>query len=235
MGYVRIPVDSITIGGSVSGATASTVLYSDSSSNLATLSTLKFDASNQFLGIGTSSPAAGLHLAGDLSSGTALGVGGVTFRTAANTITDTTSSGTVASVAVSSFGIPTLAASAATTFTNSATVYIAGATVAGTNVTATNKFALWVAGGDIKLGVGNVVLDTVTGTQIGTATSQKLAFLGATPIVQRVGAAQAAVAGTAATNSSPYGYAQAQADAIVTLVNELRAAMIAFGLIKGAA
>jgi hypothetical protein len=51
----------------------------------------------------------------------------------------------------------------------------------------------------------------------------------------RAGAAQAAVATTAATNSSPYGYSQAQADAIVALVNELRAAMVAAGLIKGAA
>lgn len=81
----------------------------------------------------------------------------------------------------------------------------------------------------------NVVLATGTGTQIGTAASQKLGFLGATPIVQRVGAAQDAVATTAATSTTPFGYAEAQANAIVTLVNELRAALVAFGLIKGAA
>lgn len=73
------------------------------------------------------------------------------------------------------------------------------------------------------------------GVQIG-ATGEKLGFLGATPIVQRVGADQAAVVTTTATNSSPYGYAtQAQANAIVTLVNELRAALVAAGLIKGSA
>lgn len=64
----------------------------------------------------------------------------------------------------------------------------------------------------------------------------KLSFYGAAPIVQRAGAAQAAVVTTAATQSTPYGYAtQAQADALVALVNELRAAMVALGLIKGAA
>ena len=72
------------------------------------------------------------------------------------------------------------------------------------------------------------------GIQIGV-TGEKLAFLGSTPVVQRVGAAQAAVAATAATSSTPFGYAEAQANAIVTLLNEIRAALVAVGIIKGAA
>lgn len=58
-----------------------------------------------------------------------------------------------------------------------------------------------------------------------------------------------AVATTSATNSSPYGYAQTQADALVTnvnalrvdvlalatLVNQLRADLVSLGLIKGSA
>ena len=44
------------------------------------------------------------------------------------------------------------------------------------------------------------------------------------------------VASTAATNSSPFGFStQAQADAIVTLLNELRAWAVAQGFIKGSA
>lgn len=79
-------------------------------------------------------------------------------------------------------------------------------------------------------------LGTATGSMIGTAAAQKLGFHGATPVVQRAGAAQAAVVTTAATQTSPYGFAtQAQADAIVALVNEIRAALVAKGLIKGAA
>lgn len=82
----------------------------------------------------------------------------------------------------------------------------------------------------------DVVLDTTTGTKVGTATGQKLGFHNATPVVQRAGAAQAAVVTTAATQTTPYGFAtQAQADALVTLVNELRAALVEKGLIKGSA
>lgn len=53
---------------------------------------------------------------------------------------------------------------------------------------------------------------------------------GATP--QAAASIGAAVVGTAATNSSPYGYAtQAQADDIVTRLNTIRAALIANGIL----
>ena len=74
------------------------------------------------------------------------------------------------------------------------------------------------------------------GTVIGQSATDKISFHNATPIVQRSGAAEAAVATTGSTTTTPYGYTTAaQADAIVTLVNELRAAMVAVGLIKGSA
>lgn len=76
--------------------------------------------------------------------------------------------------------------------------------------------------------------DSVDGYQIGTAASKKVSFHGATPVVQRSGAAQAAVVTTAPTNSSPYGYSQAQATAILTLLNEIRAALVEKGIIAGA-
>ena len=72
------------------------------------------------------------------------------------------------------------------------------------------------------------------GVQIGL-TGEKLGFLGATPVVQRSGAAGAAVAATAATSSTPFGFSEAQANAIVALVNELRATVVALGLHKGSA
>lgn len=81
----------------------------------------------------------------------------------------------------------------------------------------------------------DIALGTTTGTKIGTATAQKLAFHNSTPVIQRAGAAQAAVADTGATNITPYGYTEAQANAIVSLVNELRAALVEKGIIKGAA
>ena len=83
---------------------------------------------------------------------------------------------------------------------------------------------------------GNIVVGTTTGTKIGTATTQKLGFWNATPIVQPASASQAAVATTGATNVTPFGYTtSAQANAIVTLVNEIRAVLVAEGLMKGAA
>lgn len=82
----------------------------------------------------------------------------------------------------------------------------------------------------------NIVVNTSTGTKIATATTQKLGFYNVTPIAQRSGAAQATVVTTASTQTTPWGFAtQAQADAIVTLVNELRNWAVAQGFIKGSA
>lgn len=97
----------------------------------------------------------------------------------------------------------------------------------------TGGFTVTTAG--ITITDVNITLSSTTGTKLG-ATGDKLAVLGATPVVQRVGAAQAAVVTTGTTQSTPYGFATAaQGDALVTLCNELRAALVAFGIIKGAA
>jgi hypothetical protein len=91
--------------------------------------------------------------------------------------------------------------------------------------------------GPLSIGDGaDLVFATATGSRIGTGTTQKLSFYGATPIVQRSGAAQAAVATTASSQVTPFGYTTgSQADGIVTLLNELRASLVALGLIKGSA
>lgn len=74
------------------------------------------------------------------------------------------------------------------------------------------------------------------GMSFGSATTEKISFYGITPVAQRSGSTQAAVSTTAATQSSPYGYSTStQANAIVSLVNELRAACVALGIIKGSA
>lgn len=48
------------------------------------------------------------------------------------------------------FGTVTITAATAQTITNAANVYIAGAIVAGTNLTITNNYALWSAGGALR-------------------------------------------------------------------------------------
>lgn len=80
----------------------------------------------------------------------------------------------------------------------------------------------------------NMVLGSTTGTKFGTATTEKLSFHNATPTVQRAGAAQAQVATTGSTTTTPYGYTtSAQADGIVALLNEIRAVLVEKGLMKG--
>ena len=85
--------------------------------------------------------------------------------------------------------------------------------------------------------------------QVVGATGEKLAFLGATPVVQRVGAAQTAItdstggstanatmAAVGATNGSDVSATiNANFAKMAVLVNELRANQVALGLIKGSA
>jgi len=72
------------------------------------------------------------------------------------------------------------------------------------------------------------------GQRLGQSSTDLVGFHGATPVAQRSGASQAAVSTTASTTTTPAGYATTtQANAIVTLVNELRAALVAKGLIAG--
>lgn len=67
------------------------------------------------------------------------------------------------------------------------------------------------------------------GTVLGQSASDKVAFHGATPVVQA--STTTAPAATAATNSSPYGYGQTQADAIVTWIRAVDTALKAKGII----
>lgn len=82
---------------------------------------------------------------------------GTQLSVRAASLTNTTSSGTVATIAANAFGIPTNIASSATTYTNAATVYIAGAPVASTNVTQTNSYALIIGAGGLNVAGGNSV------------------------------------------------------------------------------
>lgn len=110
-------------------------------------------------------PAAGIHLLGNLTQA-AWTTSGIGLRVSSATYTDSTSSGTVAQVATHNFGTPTLAASSATTYTIAETIRINGAPTAGTNVTLTNTYALYVASGVSRfedgIVTGNTTLHTTT-------------------------------------------------------------------------
>lgn len=91
----------------------------------------------------------------------------------------------------------------------------------------------------------NIIVGTTTGTKIGTSTSQKLGFFNKTPVVQPVGANQAALTdstgGTAAfslvdvTGSHSQSILNANFASLARLVNQLRSDLVTLGLIKGAA
>ena len=91
-------------------------------------------------------------------------------------------------------------------------------------------------GRNIQLGRGNgtIIATQGYGDLTPTDVGQKLGFFGTPPVVQRTGSAQTAVATTGATQTNPYGYSTAaQADGIITLLNELRQALVNLGLIYG--
>lgn len=88
---------------------------------------------------------------------------------------------------------------------------------------------------DVTPITGSLTGNAPDGVSTPGAATDKWAFYGATPIVQPSGAAQAAVPTTAATSTTPFGYSQAQADALVATVNAIRLALVNLGLIKGAA
>lgn len=74
------------------------------------------------------------------------------------------------------------------------------------------------------LGTGND-----DGVVIGRSATDKVAFYNKTPVAQA--ATLTAPAATAATNSTPYGYSQAQADAIVTWIRAADTALKNIGII----
>lgn len=87
------------------------------------------------------------------------------------------------------------------------------------SLTISNNFTI---SGQVTLAEGsNFVLGTTTGTKFGTASSQKLAFFGATPIPQ-----QGAITAPATQTGV---YVQADVQSIVSAVNSIRTYLTAFG------
>ena len=84
----------------------------------------------------------------------------------------------------------------------------------------------------------NIVVNTTTGTKIGTATSQKLGLWNATPIIQPASANQAAMSldlDVVGSDLVDAAAVNANFGAIETLVNQLRSDLVSLGVIKGSA
>lgn len=89
---------------------------------------------------------------------------GIISNSLATTCTISPSSGTIASAVFTSFQQNTLNGTSATIVTNSASVYIHGSPLAGTNMTITNAYALWINTGKI------LFADTIPSTSTSTGT-----------------------------------------------------------------
>lgn len=93
-----------------------------------------------------------------------------------------------------------------------------------------------IASDDITMKEGkNIIAGTTTGTKIGTAIDQKIAFYDSTPIIQKAGADQvAAPAGGTGVAEGGYDTA-ANRDKAIALLNEIRTVLVNLGLMKGSA
>ena len=89
--------------------------------------------------------SASFGLSGNISAA-AWTTSGIRYANVAATLTDTSSSGTVAAAYTDLFGGNTIAASSVTTYTNYYTMYL-GSPTAGSNVTFTNSWSIGTAGG----------------------------------------------------------------------------------------
>lgn len=132
------------------GATSATVNQIWQNSTPTTIAQL---LDNGFLGIGATTPTAKIHISSNVTA-SAWGTDGIVLRVAAATYTDssTAASGTAANAAILAMQTPTLAASnTGVTTTTATTLYIGGAPSAGTNMTITRSWALWIDNGDIRI------------------------------------------------------------------------------------
>jgi hypothetical protein len=129
----------------IAGTDATTMTFPTTSATIA-----RTDAAQTFTGIQTF--IGGLNTSGNVTAA-AWGLSGLNLQTIAATYTDnSTAAGvTVTNAMVNTFGQPTIIAANATsgskvTYTNAATVYIAGIPILGANTLATNLWALSVTG-----------------------------------------------------------------------------------------
>jgi hypothetical protein len=156
----------LSISGSLSGITTL------GASGIATLSNTTASVSalsgalvvNGGVGIGKN-----IFIGGTSMSAPFWGVGGIQCSILSTTITDTSSTtGTISTInAINSFSRPTISASnTGIVYTTSSTVYIANSPLAGTNVTLTNSYALYIAAGNTFINTATQSTSSSTGALV---------------------------------------------------------------------
>jgi hypothetical protein len=124
---------------------------------------------------------------------------GVGIVAPAFTATDTTLTGAQSTTTVHTLGAPSLAASGGTpTYSDAATLYIAGAPSAGANVTITNPWALMIQNGNVKINANTTNNATNNGA---------LVVIGGVGVGGNMTVGGSVTAGTAAVGQSVTGFA----------------------------
>ena len=112
--------------------------------------------------------AAPLTMSGNITAA-AWTTGGIRIKGSAATLTDTTSSGTVAAAYTNALGGNTIAASSSTTYTDYFNIFIAPP-AAGSNVTITNGWSLGLSGGQ-RINRDGIGTTNTTGLELANATA----------------------------------------------------------------
>lgn len=172
--YVTLATDATLTVERVLTGTANQVVITDNGAGstvvLSLPQSIATTSTPQFLRMSlgaTISSVASLYILGTKTS-TAPSTTGGFFHSQGGTYTDnSSSSGTIATAMFNSFWTPVYAATnVGVTVTDAATVYIEAAPSAGTNVTLTNKWALYIAAGNAKF-AGSLTLGTALGAANG--------------------------------------------------------------------
>lgn len=93
---------------------------------------------------------------------------GIAFVSSTATFTATSLTGFQGPVAINAFGIPTLESTQSPIYSDAATVFISGAPIAGTGVTITNPWSLYVSNGNVKIASAAASSSPTTGALVVT-------------------------------------------------------------------
>lgn len=151
--------DTITIaasGGGTPGGSDTQIQFNDGGSAFGGDADLTWNKTTNALTVTSGS----ITMTGNISSA-AWTTSGLRYKNVSATLTDTTSTGTVAAAYTNVYGGNTIAASNAATFTDYYTTFITQPT-AGTNVTFTRRWALGLSGSISLTGQATLPLQTLT-------------------------------------------------------------------------
>ena len=168
--YVDSEIGSIQANAITFGSTAMSIASSNANIVASVAGTTTLTIAQDKVGVGTSATDAKLTVGGNksASSWTTNGIG---LRLSGATYTDssTSASGTAVTNHIHAMSIPSLAATnGGVTTTDAATLYIAGAPAASTNMTITNPWAFRVQQDNSYFGGAVTVIGNITGGNLNT-------------------------------------------------------------------